>query len=173
MQEAASAGPSESPASLAAASSSKHASQTVHGADPGVGSAGSPTDNLTSDQPYGPVRSTSETFRSNSPEALMGRASHGKSTNVSHQRGSRSGLRRRSLASHLPANLDFLDMMEKNDQKAPAARVPRKLGTLSGVFVPTTLNVLSILMFLRFGFVLGQSGVLGMMGELPLCSPLS
>lgn len=174
MQEAASAGPSESPASLAAASSSKHASQTVQGADPGVRSAGSPTDNLTSDQPYGPVRSTSETFRPNSLEALTGRASYGKSTNVSHQRGrSRSGLRRRSLASHLPANLDFLDMMEKNDQKAPAVRVPRKLGTLSGVFVPTTLNVLSILMFLRFGFLLGQSGVLGMMGELPLFSPLS
>ena len=41
-----------------------------------------------------------------------------------------------------------------------------KLGTLSGVFVPTTLNVLSILMFLRFGFILGQSGVLAMMGML-------
>lgn len=40
-----------------------------------------------------------------------------------------------------------------------------KLGTFSGVFVPTTLNVLSILMFLRFGFILGQSGVFGMMGE--------
>jgi solute carrier family 12 (potassium/chloride transporters), member 9 len=40
-----------------------------------------------------------------------------------------------------------------------------KLGTFSGVFLPTTLNVLSILMFLRFGFILGQSGFLGMMGE--------
>lgn len=39
-----------------------------------------------------------------------------------------------------------------------------KLGTFSGVFVPTTLNVLSILMFIRFGFILGQGGVLGMMG---------
>lgn len=42
---------------------------------------------------------------------------------------------------------------------------PEKLGTVSGVFVPTTLNVLSILMFLRFGFILGQSGFLGMMGK--------
>ncbi|OJJ41070.1 hypothetical protein ASPWEDRAFT_34547 [Aspergillus wentii DTO 134E9] len=41
-----------------------------------------------------------------------------------------------------------------------------KLGTFSGVFVPTTLNVLSILMFLRFGFILGQGGFLGTMGLL-------
>ena len=39
-----------------------------------------------------------------------------------------------------------------------------KLGTFAGVFVPTTLNVLSILMFLRFGFILGQGGVVGMLG---------
>lgn len=36
-----------------------------------------------------------------------------------------------------------------------------KLGTLQGVFVPTTLNVLSILMFVRFSFIIGQSGVSG------------
>lgn len=33
----------------------------------------------------------------------------------------------------------------------------KKLGMFSGVFVPTCLNVLSILMFLRFGFILGKS----------------
>ncbi|KFY13013.1 hypothetical protein V492_03535 [Pseudogymnoascus sp. VKM F-4246] len=41
-----------------------------------------------------------------------------------------------------------------------------KLGTFSGVFVPTCLNVLSILMFLRFGFILGQAGVIGILGML-------
>lgn len=44
-----------------------------------------------------------------------------------------------------------------------------KLGTFAGVFVPTTLNVLSILMFLRFGFILGQGGVVGMLGMLVAC----
>ncbi|KAG9245875.1 amino acid permease-domain-containing protein [Calycina marina] len=41
-----------------------------------------------------------------------------------------------------------------------------KLGMFSGVYVPTCLNVLSILMFLRFGFLLGQAGVYGMIGML-------
>lgn len=41
-----------------------------------------------------------------------------------------------------------------------------KLGMFSGVFVPTCLNVLSILMFLRFGFLIGQAGFLGVMGML-------
>jgi len=41
-----------------------------------------------------------------------------------------------------------------------------KLGMFSGVYVPTCLNVLSILMFLRFGFILGQGGVFGIMGML-------
>jgi potassium/chloride transporter 9 len=44
-----------------------------------------------------------------------------------------------------------------------------KLDTFAGVFVPVTLNVLSILMFLRFGFILGQAGVVGMMGKISQC----
>ncbi|ESZ94943.1 hypothetical protein SBOR_4667 [Sclerotinia borealis F-4128] len=58
----------------------------------------------------------------------------------------------------------------KNGKSIPrAGLVPRpiggqeKLGMFSGVYVPTCLNVLSILMFLRFGFILGQSGILGML----------
>ncbi|KAK5076837.1 hypothetical protein LTS08_006008 [Lithohypha guttulata] len=48
----------------------------------------------------------------------------------------------------------------------PAINVATKLDTFSGVFVPTSLNVLSILMFIRFGFILGQAGLLGMLGLL-------
>ncbi|KAF2655346.1 hypothetical protein K491DRAFT_778779 [Lophiostoma macrostomum CBS 122681] len=70
---------------------------------------------------------------------------------------------------------------QQEDKGAPDVVKPRpgamprpiggtsKLGTFAGVFVPTTLNVLSILMFLRFGFILGQTGVVGMMGMLVAC----
>lgn len=44
---------------------------------------------------------------------------------------------------------------------APVKATKLKLGTFEGVFLPTTLNVLSILMFLRFGFIIGQMGIMG------------
>ena len=40
-----------------------------------------------------------------------------------------------------------------------------KLGTVSGVYIPVCLNILSILMFLRFGQVLGQVGFIGILGK--------
>lgn len=39
-----------------------------------------------------------------------------------------------------------------------------KLGMVSGVYIPVCLNILSILMFLRFGLILGQVGLLGILG---------
>lgn len=41
-----------------------------------------------------------------------------------------------------------------------------KLGVVSGVYIPVCLNILSILMFLRFGLILGNIGLLGMLGLL-------
>ncbi|KAL7937181.1 amino acid permease domain-containing protein [Trichoderma chlorosporum] len=41
-----------------------------------------------------------------------------------------------------------------------------KLGTVSGVYIPVYLNILSILMFLRFGHILGQIGFTGILGLL-------
>ncbi|KAJ5373867.1 hypothetical protein N7517_005873 [Penicillium concentricum] len=58
------------------------------------------------------------------------------------------------------------DKKDKGGHRSRSVDEPKKLGTFSGVFVPTTLNVLSILMFLRFGFILGQAGVLGILGLL-------
>lgn len=45
------------------------------------------------------------------------------------------------------------------------AKAPAKLGMTSGVFIPVFLNILSILMFLRFGVILGQVGFVGMFGQ--------
>jgi solute carrier family 12 (potassium/chloride transporters), member 9 len=64
-----------------------------------------------------------------------------------------------------PSRREHVDIKgSKNAPRPTNNEGSEKLGTVSGVFVPTTLNVLSILMFLRFGFILGQSGVLGMLG---------
>ncbi|TLS30877.1 hypothetical protein PpBr36_03184 [Pyricularia pennisetigena] len=41
-----------------------------------------------------------------------------------------------------------------------------KLGVANGVYIPVCLNIVSILMFLRFGSILGHIGVLGMLGLL-------
>lgn len=39
-----------------------------------------------------------------------------------------------------------------------------KLGMVSGVYIPVCLNIMSILMFLRFGLILGQVGFVGIIG---------
>lgn len=42
---------------------------------------------------------------------------------------------------------------------AVAAPTPAKFGTFGGVFTPCTLTILGVIMFLRFGQVVGQSGI--------------
>ncbi|GAC94804.1 hypothetical protein PHSY_002377 [Pseudozyma hubeiensis SY62] len=59
-----------------------------------------------------------------------------------------------SATTHLPRTKS-LGMIH------PAEMAPRKLGTWDGVFMPVSLNILGIILFLRFGFVLGQAGLLG------------
>ncbi|KAG0248422.1 hypothetical protein BG011_000098, partial [Mortierella polycephala] len=39
-----------------------------------------------------------------------------------------------------------------------------KLGVFAGVFVPCVLSIWGIILFLRFGFIIGQAGVVGTMG---------
>lgn len=59
-------------------------------------------------------------------------------------------------------------MSPVHDDKAPAAQPKKgggKLGMASGVYIPVCLNIMSILMFLRFGSILGQVGFIGILGE--------
>lgn len=59
--------------------------------------------------------------------------------------------------------------MTSPDAKSGPAAGPEpqridKLGMMSGVYIPVFLSIMSILMFLRFGFILGQVGLLGIVG---------
>ena len=47
-------------------------------------------------------------------------------------------------------------------------KTSEKLGTVSGVYIPVCLSILSILMFLRFGIILGEIGLVGMLGTIYL-----
>jgi solute carrier family 12 (potassium/chloride transporters), member 9 len=94
--------------------------------------------------------------------------------------GSRNISRRRSVSGRRKPitgtmGLDSLTVQMHNEAESKKANgdsaAPRpglgprpiggseKLGMFSGVYVPTCLNVLSILMFLRFGFLLGMSAI--------------
>lgn len=86
------------------------------------------------------------------------------------RKSSASGKRRQGLAlspdsmtKHVRGNTE--DKKVNGDSVPKQGLGPRpiggaeKLGMFSGVYVPTCLNVLSILMFLRFGFILGQYSI--------------
>lgn len=63
------------------------------------------------------------------------------------------------LPAHLTNITTSVPAGNQGDSKNDGKKA--KLGTFEGVFLPTTLNVLSILMFLRFGFIIGQMGIMG------------
>ncbi|KAL1965943.1 hypothetical protein VTN77DRAFT_5076 [Rasamsonia byssochlamydoides] len=83
-----------------------------------------------------------------------------------HHHDEEGGLQGRPLDRVPTEDADHKNERSRHKPRTGTNGTSEKLGTFSGVFVPTTLNVLSILMFLRFGFILGQGGVLGMMGML-------
>ena len=52
-----------------------------------------------------------------------------------------------------------------NDPRKTAAATPTgRFGAFGGVFTPCTLTILGVIMFLRFGQVVGNAGVLGALG---------
>ncbi|CAH6723945.1 vacuolar cation-chloride cotransporter 1 [[Candida] jaroonii] len=51
--------------------------------------------------------------------------------------------------------------IQPSQQGSVDSEEDEKLDTFDGVFIPTSLNIISILMFLRFGFIIGQLGIIG------------
>ena len=52
----------------------------------------------------------------------------------------------------------------KSAGAAPALSAPAKFGTFGGVFTPCVLTILGVIMFLRFGDVVGNAGVVSALG---------
>lgn len=135
-----------------------------------------PRESGLSDNPYEPVTHASQAppRRHELTKKIFGRFYDDTNNSKPERKRSISGRRKTLLAdTSLTAQMHkAADDQNKVERTLPrVGSMPRpvggseKLGTFSGVFVPTSLNVLSILMFIRFGFILGQSGVLGFMGE--------
>ncbi len=52
--------------------------------------------------------------------------------------------------------------MVQNNVDAPeqAGTIPNRFGAFSGVFTPSILTILGVIMFMRAGFVVGQAGIM-------------
>lgn len=55
---------------------------------------------------------------------------------------------------------DEVENIQQQTEKAEAEQ-PQKFGTLAGVFTPTLLTILGVIMFLREGWVVGNAGLAG------------
>ncbi|MBL4848643.1 MAG: amino acid permease [Planctomycetes bacterium] len=55
----------------------------------------------------------------------------------------------------------------------PSEPVGNRLGTFGGVFTPSVLTILGVIMFLRAGFVVGEAGIMGAVGILILAQVIT
>jgi len=55
----------------------------------------------------------------------------------------------------------------------PAGASPRKFGTFLGVFTPSVLTILGVIMYLRFGWVVASAGLGGTLAIVLICSVIS
>ncbi len=61
-----------------------------------------------------------------------------------------------------------------NGSPSPSAeRNKHKLGTFDGVFTPTILTILGVIMFLRFGWVVGNVGLIGSLIIVTICTSIT
>jgi solute carrier family 12 (sodium/potassium/chloride transporter), member 2 len=58
--------------------------------------------------------------------------------------------------------------VDDQDPGQPEADDTRRYGTIEGVFVPTLLTILGVILFLRTGWVVGNAGLLGAVGIIAL-----
>ncbi len=59
------------------------------------------------------------------------------------------------------------------DAAAPAAPPAGRFGTFAGVFTPNVLTILGIILFLRLGWVVGQSGLVGALAIIAIANAIS
>lgn len=67
-------------------------------------------------------------------------------------------LRRTSAGTLVPPTMDSAP---PPDPASPPAERPGRFGTFAGVFTPTLLTILGVIMYLRLPWVVGHGGLLG------------
>lgn len=66
--------------------------------------------------------------------------------------------------------------MEKTRKEIKTDQMPvssKKFGTFQGVFTPTVLTILGVIMYLREGWVVGNAGLVGAIGIILLASAIT
>ncbi len=64
-------------------------------------------------------------------------------------------------------------MGDGHSTKLPIAGGHRKFGTLLGVFTPSVLTIVGVIMYLRFGWVISQTGLGGALAIVLICNGIS
>ena len=64
-------------------------------------------------------------------------------------------------------------LQNESGGSSPSPKAPTKFGTFQGVFTPTVLTILGVIMYLRGPWVVGNAGVLGAIGIITLATAIT